>query len=252
MQGFDYQNYRLSAREYIQCVGIWIGISLLFSYTFYHNVWGSLIGILFFPVYLRMFKQKQKVKRQCKLRSEFKDAIQFMDGYLRSGYSIENAMKRSREDIIQMCGMDSYMGIELDFMTRQMMLNTPVEDVWESLARRSGIFQIEQFSCIFRIAKRSGGNLSLLIRSSMEQITEQIRTEEEIRTVLTSKTLQMQIMNFVPICILLYVGYASPDLLQVMYETIIGRVTMTICLSVYVIAYYIGRYIMGNIGEKQL
>lgn len=160
---------------------------------------------------------------------------------------MENAMNRSREDILHMWGKDSYMGKELLQMTGQMRMNVPVEEVWEELAGRSGIFQIEQFACIFRITKRSGGNVSAVIRSSMGQITEQIRTEEEIRTILASRTLQMQIMNLVPIGMLLYVGMASPDLLKVMYETAAGKITMTLCLGVYAAAYYGGKYMMREI-----
>lgn len=252
MQELDYQKYILNRKEYIKGISIWSGISIILAYAFYHNIFVALVGVLFLPVYLHSMEQKQNIQRLCKLRSEFRDAIQFMEGYLRSGYSVENAMERSRDDIIRMCGTDCYMGIELRYMTGQMRLNVPVEDVWESFARRSGVFQIQQFSCIFRIAKRTGGNISVVIRSSMVQIAEQIRIEEEIRTLLASKTLQMKVMNFVPVCILLYVGYASFDLLQIMYETIIGRVIMTICLFIYVVAYYMGVHMMERIGVKDL
>lgn len=203
--------------------------------------------MLFLPLYLRSSRKKLQQERQYILRSQFRDTIQSMDGYLRAGYSVENAMNRSREDILHMWGKNSYMAKEMQQMTGQMRMNVPVEEVWEELAGRSGIFQIEQFACIFRIAKRSGGNVSAVIRSSMGQITEQIRTEEEIRTVLASRNLQMQIMNFVPIGMLLYVGMASPDLLKVMYETAAGKITMTLCLGIYIAAYYGGKYMMGKI-----
>ncbi len=242
--GCDYRKYSLNAWEFVKYSAVWCGIVLVFAYAFYHELWAAVLGIPFLPLYLRRVCKNLQEKRQRQLRSQFRDAIQSIDGYLRAGYSVENAMNRSKEDIGHMWGQNSDMGRELRRMTGQMRMNVPAEDVWEDLAWRSGIFQMEQFACIFRIAKRSGGNVSEVIRSSMGQIAGQIRAEEEICTILAARVFQIRIMNWMPLGMLFYVGTISYDLLAVMYETAAGKAAMTVCLATYLFAYVWGSRMM--------
>ena len=48
-------------------------------------------------------------------------------------------------------------------------------------------------------------------------------------------------MNLIPLIMILYIKITSPDLMEIMYDSLIGRVIMTGCLLVYGIAFYMGR-----------
>lgn len=78
---------------------------------------------------------------------------------MRAGYSIENAWREAKKDVIQQYGMESDMAVEMRQMIHQMDCNVPLEQLLEDFAERSRIEDVEQFAGIFSYAKRSGGDL---------------------------------------------------------------------------------------------
>lgn len=48
------------------------------------------------------------------------------------------------------------------------------------------------------------------------------------------------IMNIIPICIIVYVRLTSPNMMSIMYNSITGRIVMSVCLMIYVFAFFLG------------
>ena len=53
---------------------------------------------------------------------------------------------------------------------------------------------------------------------------------------LRGRQYEQRLMQVIPLAILFYMNQTSPEFFQVLYETGIGRIVMTVCLAVYVIA----------------
>ena len=75
-------------------------------------------------------------------------------------------------------------------------------------------------------------------------ISESFRIEDEISVAISEKRLEQRIMSFVPMGIILYVSVTSPGFLDVMYETIAGKVIMSLGLALYVAAVLMSERIM--------
>ena len=65
-----------------------------------------------------------------------------------------------------------------------MILNITLEELISDLADRSGIEEIEQFFAILNIAKRGGGNVTQIIRTTAEVISNKVETMQEMLTML--------------------------------------------------------------------
>ena len=52
-------------------------------------------------------------------------------------------------------------------------------------------------------------------------------------------------MSLIPCLLIAYVGLASPEFLDVMYQNPAGMAVMSICLGVYVLAFLMGRKIVA-------
>ena len=50
-------------------------------------------------------------------------------------------------------------------------------------------------------------------------------------------------MDIVPLIMILYVNFTSGNMMSVMYNTLIGKLIMTICLLLYTVAFIIGEKI---------
>lgn len=59
-----------------------------------------------------------------------------------------------------------------------------------------------------------------------------------------SKRYEQKVMNMIPFGIILYMNFSSPEFLSTLYTTLLGRITMTGCLAVYILAIYLAERIM--------
>lgn len=222
---------------------------VLLSYFFYRSMLAviplSVVGYLY-------YKQKEKemasgdVKQ---LESQFGEAIRGVDTALKAGYSVENAFIQSSKDMERQFGKDSFIHEELEAIRRGLVINITLEEMLTDLAKRSGSEAIEDFAKVFVIAKRYGGNMSEVISTSVETILLRIETGEEIRTAISGKKMEQNIMKIMPFGILTYVGLSSPGFFDPLYGNVTGIVLMTGLLAVYLTAYFLGDKILSGLEE---
>ena len=91
-----------------------------------------------------------------------------------------------------------------------------------------------------RITKRSGDDISKVFKTIAVQIANEMKVESEVEVLIASKKYEHLIMCMVPILMILYMRMTSSDLMNYLYMGISGRVVMTVCLLVYIVAMYIG------------
>ena len=188
--------------------------------------------------YLKMVRKRQAEQRREQLKKEFLTGASLLGDYLKSGYSIENAIRGSVNELAEVWGADSDIVAEWNRMGKHMSLSMSAEEAFRDFGQRSGIEQIRDFSEIFTIVKRSGGRLDESVAAVTSLLSEQFAAEEQIRTMTAAKRYEQKIMNVMPVGILLYIRFSSPELLSVMYRSFSGRAIMTGCLGLYILAYY--------------
>ena len=235
------RDYIWKKGERARCLAEGAALLLIICYEFYHSLW---LACLFSPLlfwYLKYKKKKLYIRRQELMKIQFRDGILSLAGAVGAGLSLENGMKEAKKELGQIWGTQSLFYQEMEQMERQMALGKSAEYVWAAFGDRSGSREIQDFSQIFGLLKRTGGDLAGTLRDTAEQIGERIRTEQEIQAVLASKKLEQKIMNGIPLGILLYLNLGAGELLAPMYEGILGRSVMTVCLGIYLAAYFWGQ-----------
>ena len=244
-QAIDYSVYILSIREWIQYGAAGAALAGIIAYVFYRSVIAFVIlavpAAILFPVYMR---RDLLMKRRRRLASEFREGITVLASCLAAGYSMENAMKESTEELAQLLGRDAIITQEFEQISSRVGVNTPIEVCWQDFADRSGIDDIRNFVQVIKVAKRSGGALNGIIARSADTIGDKIQIKEEIITMTAAKRLEQKIMNVIPIAIVVYIDTTSPGFFNMMYSGLLGRIIMTVCLAVYIAAIYISGRIL--------
>ena len=115
--------------------------------------------------------------------------------------------------------------------------------VWLSFADACEIEEVKEFAKAFALAKRSGASMPFILQKIASQLVLKVQTQSQIETMLAGKKLEQKIMNLMPVGILLYLSVTSPQLLSVMYETMTGKMIMTVCLFIYITAYLLSERI---------
>jgi tight adherence protein B len=135
---------------------------------------------------------------------------------------------------------------ELDIIRRGLTINISLEELLLDLANRSGCEDIAQFAQIFALAKRSGGNMAEIIRSSANQIGKQIELRQELKMLLGGRRMELAIMEVMPFGMLLYIDLGNPGYFAPLYHNLTGVAIMTGCLAVYLGAYFMGEHILAK------
>lgn len=241
----QYRVYKMTGREIVISILKGISIIAVVSYLFYYS-WISfwcMTPFLFF--YVRSEKKRLLRKRYGQLKREFKEGIQALHAALEAGYSLENAFVEALKDLALLYPRETYITREFKRIIQGIRMNTPAEKLLNDFGERSNIDDIRNFAEIFAIAKRSGGDMTLIIQSTVTTIREKIQVENEVQTMMSGKKLEQKVMNVIPFGILAYVKLTSDGFLDIMYETEVGVIVMSVCLLVYIISIWIANRIIS-------
>lgn len=212
-------------------------IIILLGRLFYDS-WIACLALS--PLLIPFLKRERALadaKRMRMLGIRFKDAILSVAASQRAGYSVENAFLEARHDMETLYGKESDIYRELCVIGKGLANAMTLEDMLHAFAVRSGHPDILEFADIFRVAKRSGGNMTQVIADTAKIIGDKTEAERRIGVMLAAKRLESQLMEAVPLFIILYVGMANDGFFQPLYHNIAGIVVMTCALAVYLAAY---------------
>lgn len=242
----DYSKYSFSKYEKLGLSLVGFIGSFFVLYLFYENVIAAFI--LAFPgcaIYMFYMKSSYVEKQKEKLSMEFKDAMESLISALSAGYSMENAVSEAHEDLLLMYGKSTPMIRELKDMEQKISLQIPLDKVFMDFGKRSGVEQIVTFAQIYATARKSGGNLIKVMKRTTDNIGEKIEVNKEIQTMISGKKMESTIMMIIPIFIIVYMKLFNQGFLDPLYSSLGGRIFMTVCLVVYVLAIWMSRKIVN-------
>lgn len=231
-------------REYVLGIAKSTGMSALMLYVFYESVLPAPFLVPVWILYMKNWLEDTSKKKEEEFREQFCDSIQAMSSALKTGYSVENAIRETEKELALMYDADTRVRKEFDRMARQLDLKMSAEAVLLEFSERVQQEDVENFINVFTSAKKSGGDSISIIRNAVRIIGDKIDTEKEIQTMLAAKKLEFDIMCAVPFVIILYMKLTFGEFLSVLYNNPAGAVIMSICVLVYAAAYSLGRKII--------
>lgn len=224
------------------------GISLLVAWLFYDSWIGLVTGIFVGPLFVWEYRQVQKQKYLFALEQQFCTGLMFAAGALEAGDSVEKVWRQMYEEVAALYGRDSMFAKMLDQINRGVSVNQPLERLFLEQARLTESEIMNNFSDVFFFARRSGGNLTLIMRHTAERIRHNFQIREEVQLAIASRKLEITIMNIMPFAILVYLRLGSTGFLEPLYHNPMGTGVMTLCFGIYFLAWFLGNR-MVQIGK---
>ena len=217
-------------------VGFLAGFAVL--YIFY-QIWvlGLIGGLVVGVVNIFVSAQKAIQKRMIKLRMEFFDMLEAMSVAMRAGNPMLKALMSAREDLAMIYPEDSDIIIELDLIVSRFNNAVPLSEAFSDFAQRSGLEDVESFASIYATIEGKSSRADEIIRETQQIIADKMAIEMEIETMMTSAKSEANIMQFMPLVILLVISYAGAGFMDALYTTPAGRLVATFGLVVFCVSY---------------
>lgn len=240
----DYDEYKYSSKELVMYSFHGIFIAAAFAYVFYRSWIAFFMLMPIVPMYLIKKKNSCVLKRKERLSIQFKEMMISLVTNLEAGYSVENSIANANKDMLMLFGKEGMITKELSYMTRCIRNNQTVEDLLDDFGKRSHVSDIKDFAEVFRTAKRSGGDITGMIKSTVDIIAGKMDVRRKINTLISAKKFEQSIMNVVPFGIILYIDLTSRGFFGALYHNVIGIIIMTAMLAVYLIAVFMAGKIL--------
>lgn len=217
------------------------GLVVALAYLFYDSLLAVFALIPLAAAYLYQWRKERCREKEMQFRAQFKDAMQMLASSLRTGYSVENAIREAEKELRPVYPQCCRIREEFERMVHRLDMNMTVEQVMRDFARRVNQEDAKHFAEVFSISKRTGGDSISILKSSVRTIGDKIEVERQIQTMLAAKNLEFKIMCVIPLGMVLYMRVAFPEFLAVLYGTLPGVLLMSVCLVIYVFAYWLGK-----------
>ena len=208
-------------------------IASLLGLLFYRSLMGILLLTPIIYFYNNMKQKKVYQEKKWRLNLEFRDALLALSAALEAGYSVEHAFEEAYKDLRQLYPDNAEILKEFQYIINQVNMNITVEKALINFSERSGVEDIFSFSEVFCTAKRTGGDLISIIKSTSNIINNKIEVNREIRILIASKRLEANIMKAIPLVILIYLTVSSPGFLDPLYHNLKGNLLMTVFIGLY-------------------
>lgn len=213
----------------------------MLAYLFYDS-WIAIFVLI--PIGMGYFHQWREAcckKKELEFRAQFRDAMQIMASSLKVGYSVENALRATEKELRNLHKDGSRIRREFEQISHKLDMNRTAEQVLWEFAKRVRQEDVEDFATVFTTSKRMGGDSISILKDAVQIIGDKMEVEREIQTLLAAKRLEFEAMCIIPLGMVLYMRFAFPEFLLVLYGGVPGRILMSVSLFMYGLAYQMGR-----------
>lgn len=224
---------------------ITVFLQAVLAYLFYES-WIAFILLTPIGVWYFLHWESERIeKKRQEFLEQFREMIQSLSVSLQVGYSVENALKETKQDLSMLYKEDTAIQRELTYMLRQAYLQMPMEEIMEDWAKRVEQEDVWNFVNVFAMAKKNGGNAIGIIRNTAREIREKLDVQLEIETILAARKYEFKVMAVIPFGMIGYMKVSFPEFMKILYGNLLGTGVMTGCLAMYCSAYILGERIVN-------
>jgi tight adherence protein B len=216
--------------------------SLIYAlgYLFYRSHLLSALISAFALLYPRIKARRLVKKHKSELSRQFKDMLYCLSSSLSTGKPIEAAFKDTLKDLL-IIYPDPKTSIisEVGIIVRRIEMNETVEDAVSDFALRSHDNDINNFAGVFRICKRTGGNISEVMKNTSNIISDRIEISSELDIILAQKKFEQKILGIIPAFMVLVISLFAGDYIEPVFTTLTGKLVMTVSAFLWAAAWLI-------------
>ena len=227
----DYSCYKAGKQERARYyVGVCPLLALL-GILFYRSVlMAAVCACLAFPCE-RFYTAWQVRRRKNALQEAFRDALYSLSASVAAGRSMPAALADAASASEASYGPDADITRELrSIVETYRSVHGDAAQLLTDLGRRSGIPEIGQFASSYSICRLCGGDLDAVCMRSAGLLLDRLSFRKETESLMAQKRLDILLLVSLPLLMLAFLNLVSFDYISVLYDTLTGRIVMTLCL----------------------
>ena len=221
--------YEFSRKENIVFYSAIAAAGLAISYLMYRNLLFAAV-IIPFANRIKGFVSEMIIKnRRRRYMSEFKDFLFMVSTAIGAGRSMKDAIRESIPSLKNIYGDKSILTKDLEKAYERMDKGGENDvRVLQDISEASGLEDVQDFVTIYSICKETGADLITALNKAASVIMEKMSIEREIDELVKRKENEGLVIFAMPVLIILFLNISAPDYIAPLYETVAGRIIMTV------------------------
>lgn len=210
----------ISAQEYI---ALWIcltlGPGLVGSLLDMELI--AVLGICVIGFAIPPFMVQRSRKQQQQLfNKQLGESLTIMSNCMRSGYSFQQAMNSISKE------MQPPISTEFGRVVREINYGATLEQALENMAQRVGNKDLDLLISAVITSTQVGANLSEILDTISETVTDRIRLREEVRVFSAQGRMSGIIIGLLPVAVILFLMILNPTYLMDFVNHPIGKILL--------------------------
>ena len=222
--------YEFSRREEIAFYACLIAGGIAISLLLYKNILFAVVVIPFSGKIKEFVRDYIIERRRSRYMTEFKDFLFMASTAIGAGRSMKDAIGEAIPSLRNIYGDKSVLASDLSKAYERMETGGENDvTVLGDMADLSGLEDVSDFVTIYSICKSTGASLITALNKAAGVIMEKMSIEREIEELVRRKKNEGMVILVMPVLVILFLNLFAPDYIAPLYETVTGRIIMTIC-----------------------
>ncbi len=201
-------------------------IGSLLAFLMIDFVFGSLLVAIMLavaiPIAVRSMLKRQVAKQRKLFAEQLPDNLQVLASALRAGHSFIGALSVVVNDAPEPARS------EFQRVVADEQLGVPIDQALHVVVERMQSRELEQVALVAALQRETGGNTAEVL----DQVTDTIRERFELRRTVQTLTAQGRmsrwVLTLLPLFLLLAITLINPGYMDVMYDSVTGRVLLVL------------------------
>jgi tight adherence protein B len=159
-------------------------------------------------------------QRRRQFEAQLPDTLQLLSGTLRAGYSMMQGVEAVSQEAAEP------MGRELRRVVTEARLGRPLEESLDAVAERMESKDFAWAVMAIRIQREVGGNLSELLMTVAETMTQRERLRRDVKSLTAEGRISAYVLAILPIALGIAMYVINPDYMTVLWDENVGRVML--------------------------
>jgi tight adherence protein B len=159
-------------------------------------------------------------QRRRQFEAQLPDTLQLLSGTLRAGYSMMQGVEAVSQEVSEP------MGRELRRVVTEARLGRPLEESLDAVAERMDSKDFAWAVMAIRIQREVGGNLSELLMTVAETMTQRERLRRDVKSLTAEGRISAYVLAVLPVALAIAMYVINPDYMTVLWDENIGRIML--------------------------
>lgn len=177
--------------------------------------------------------QRSRSKQQQLFNKQLSESLTIMSNCMRSGYSFQQAMHSVSKE------MQPPISTEFGRVVREIHYGATLEQALNNMAQRVGSKDFDLLVSAVITSTQVGANLSEILDTISETITDRIRLREEVRVFSAQGRMSGIIIGLLPVVVLLFLMVLNPTYLTDFINHPIGKVLLIASVFLEAIGFFL-------------